>query len=223
MAAGLFWLGFMFIRKKEYFAPPTGSPERKKIEKIIIGPILFLVFGMVVIVLGLKFVNLFERQPSASQIKESDQKLVEKPDKSLVNLRQTDTSNWQTYQSKICKYEIKFPADLKDKVPVSDVFILRFDKNSYMQIQCLSGLPPTKESYRPYGAEYIFYEVKIIDGKEADQYYTKKPTGQGIPNLPFTNYVIPLKDGGWLQISYFSAPETKKIFEKVLSTFKFLD
>jgi len=108
-------------------------------------------------------------------------------------------------------------------VPVSDVFILRFDKNSYMQIQCLSGLPPTKESYRPYGAEYIFYEVKIIDGKEADQYYTKKPTGQGIPNLPFTNYVIPLKDGGWLQISYFSAPETKKIFEKVLSTFKFLD
>ena len=151
---------------------------------------------MVVIVLGLKFVNLFERQPSASQIKESDQKLVEKPDKSLVNLRQTDTSNWQTYQSKICKYEIKFPADLKDKVPVSDVFILRFDKNSYMQIQCLSGLPPTKESYRPYGAEYIFYEVKIIDGKEADQYYTKKTNRTRYPKSAFYKLCNPLKRRG---------------------------
>ena len=140
------------------------------------------------------------------------------------------TADWKIYKSPTGAYEIIYPHNLETRVePTGDTsFIIYLPSGETFTILTYTQVKPYSEKSTPNGAEYI--RKTKIGGKLALEFFTNKSS---FPSMNPNNKLIGLTYRHFsiqdtekvmsIEIGYFETPESKKIFNQILSTFKFTD
>ena len=134
-----------------------------------------------------------------------------------ADTKQDETADWKTYRNEEYGFEFKYPESVtitNNDPEHGHVFLELIDKTQIFGVQ---PFEPTINDTRaqqqsPLGAKFV--EKRLVDGRDAYYYYAET-TDYG--SKYYHVYII-----GNTEISFYARPENKNIFEKILSTFKFL-